>query len=112
MKSAVSVDAGATLMVLVTLAELEPLATVNRTPYEPAAAKTWLGWRVVLVDPSLKSHCQEAGVPVEVSVNWTACPATGEGGVKVNEAVSAGATVSVRLVLAEPDVLATVRVTV
>jgi hypothetical protein len=42
--------------------------------------KAWLGLRVVLVPPSPKLHDHEVGVPVEVSVNVTACPAIGEAG--------------------------------
>jgi hypothetical protein len=34
----------------------------------------------VLVEPSPKFHCQEVGVPVEVSVNWTVCPTLGVAG--------------------------------
>jgi hypothetical protein len=51
-------------------------------------------------------------VPVDVSVNWTACPVTGEAGVYVNEAASAAATVTVRIVLADPVPFVTVSVTV
>jgi hypothetical protein len=65
----------------------------------------------VLVIPSPKFHCHKEGLPIEVSVNWTACPAVGEAGLKVNDAVSAVATVTVRLALLEPEPLATVRVT-
>jgi hypothetical protein len=49
---------------------------------------------------------------VDVSVNWTACPAVGEAGLKVKEAVRAGTTVTVRFMLWEPVLLVTVRVTV
>jgi hypothetical protein len=34
----------------------------------------------VLVDPSLKFHCQEVGVPTDVSVNATDCPTAGDAG--------------------------------
>jgi hypothetical protein len=47
-----------------------------------------------------------------VSVNWTACPAAGEVGLKVKDAVRAGTTVIVRFMLWEPVLLAAVRVTV
>ena len=66
----------------------------------------------MLVAPSPKFHCQEAGDPVEVSVNCTACPAAGELGVKVKEAVRSGITVTARLALCEPELLVAVRVTV
>jgi hypothetical protein len=66
----------------------------------------------VLGDPSPKSHCQEVGEPVEVSVNCTAWPAAGEAGPKVKEAVRAGTTVTAWLTLLDPELLVAVRVTV
>jgi hypothetical protein len=42
----------------------------------------------VLEVPSPKFHSQELGVPADVSVNWTTCPAAGEAGLKVKDAVS------------------------
>jgi len=72
----------------------------------------WLGFWAVLVAPSPKLHCQEVGEPVDVSVNWTACPATGEAGLYVKDAVRAGTTVTVRVTLCEPELLVAVRVTV
>ena len=66
----------------------------------------------MLVEPSPKAQLQDVGVPVDESVNWTAWPAAGEAGLKVNEAESAVTTVTVRLVLLEPEPLVTVRVTV
>ena len=51
-------------------------------------------------------------MPVDVSVNWTACPVTGEAGVNENEATIAAATVTVRVVLADPVPFVTVSVTV
>ena len=66
----------------------------------------------MLVEPSLKSHCQEVGPPVDVSVNCTDRPVAGEAGLKVKEAVSAVATVTVRLTLFEPEPLVAVKVTV
>ena len=65
-----------------------------------------------LVDPSPKVHCQIDGLPVEVSVNWTDWPATGEPGLKVKEAVSGAETVTVRLALLDPELFVTVKVTV
>jgi metal-sulfur cluster biosynthetic enzyme len=53
----------------------------------------------MLVAPSPKFHCQEVGEPVEVSVNCTACPAAGEAGLYVNDAVNDCPTIIVRLVL-------------
>ena len=68
----------------------------------------------MLVDPSPKFHCHEVGDPTEVSVNCTACPATGELGVNVKEAVSAaeGATVTVSLAVFVPEPLLASKVTV
>jgi hypothetical protein len=79
-KEALSVGTG--LTETTTLAELVPAAwvMVKTTVYVPDAVNAWLGLRVALVDPSLKSQSQAVGVPVEVSVNATACPATGEAG--------------------------------
>jgi hypothetical protein len=72
----------------------------------------WLGFLVVLVVPSPKCHCQEVGVPVEVSVNCTAWPAPGEDGLYVNEAEEAeGITVIVRRLVLEPALLPAVRLT-
>jgi hypothetical protein len=88
MKEAVSEEAGNTLSVWLTLLEPELLATVRVTVYNATVAKVWPGFWAELVAPSPKLHCQEVGVPVEVSVNCTACPVTGEAGVKVKDAVS------------------------
>lgn len=72
----------------------------------------WFGFWAIEDDPSPKSHCQEVGDPVDVSVNWTTWPATGDAGLYVKDAVRAGITVIVWLVLFEPVVLLTVKVTV
>jgi hypothetical protein len=54
----------------------------------------------VLVDPSPKLHCQELGVPVVVSANWTVCPGPGVVGLKTKVALDVSdMTVTVRLVL-------------
>jgi len=66
--------------VLVVLFDPELLVTVRLTVLDPAVVYEWLGFWDVLVPPSPKFHCQEAGVPAEVSVNWTACPAEGRVG--------------------------------
>jgi len=88
------------------------LATISVTLYVPEEVKVWLGFRAVLVEPSLKFHCQDVGVPVDVSANCTACPAAGDTGLKVNEAVRAATTVTVRLVLFELEAFWIVKVTV
>jgi len=67
-------------MVRVVFPETLPALTVKETLLNPALAKTWLGFRSELVPPSPKSQDQEAEVPVEVSVNWTACPSDGNAG--------------------------------
>ena len=60
----------------------------------------------------MKSHCQCVGLPVDVSMNCTDRPIVGEAGLNVKEAASAAVTVSVLVVLLDPEVLVTVRVTV
>ena len=77
---AISVEAGATLMIWVEVLDPELLTTVRATAWDPAAVKVWLGFRIVLVVPSLKFHCQDVGLPIDVSVNCIAWPATGEAG--------------------------------
>ncbi|MGA2362179.1 MAG: hypothetical protein ABSG73_06925 [Candidatus Aminicenantales bacterium] len=42
--------------------------------------KEWLGFWAVEVVPSPKFHSQDVGDPVDVSVNWTVCPAFGDAG--------------------------------
>lgn len=50
---------------------------------------------------------------MDVSVNWTACPADGEPGAKANDDVSTDmvATVTVRLACRDPVLLVAVRLT-
>jgi hypothetical protein len=66
----------------------------------------------VLVAPSPKAQLQDVGLPVDVSVNWTDWLAAGDAGLKVKEADSVETTVTVRLVLFEPELLVTVKVAV
>ena len=66
----------------------------------------------MLVAPSPKFHCHIDGVPIDVSVNCTDCPAAGDVGLYENEAARAAATVNDLLVLFEPEALVAVRVTV
>ena len=75
-----AVRAEPTMTVWLTLLEPEALVTVKVTEYDPARAKIWLGFWVVLVPESPKFHRQEAGLPFDVSVNRIVCPATGEAG--------------------------------
>jgi hypothetical protein len=108
--------AGPSSTVSVRVVVLEPVAfeTVKVTVLEPAAAKMWLGFWAVLVEPSPKFHSQEVGLPVDTSVNWTAWPGTGLEGAKLNEAESKvmDATVSVRLPYLEPELQLAVMLTV
>jgi len=75
-----AVSAATTVTVRVVLFEPEALVTVKVTVLAPTVVNVWLGFWEVLVDPSLKFHCQEVGPPVDVSVNCTAWPAVGEAG--------------------------------
>jgi hypothetical protein len=50
----------------------------------------------------LKFHCQEVGLPVEVSVNCTADPAVGEAGLWVKDAVGGESIGPVSLPTAHP----------
>jgi hypothetical protein len=111
-KEADSVGEVTTVTTWVALWEDEALPAVKVTAYVPFDAKTWLGCWDVEVPPSLKVQDQAVGAPVDVSVNWTACPAAGEAGLKVNDATTATATVTVRVVLAVPVPFVTVSVTV
>lgn len=67
----------------------------------------------MLVEPSPKFHCQALGLPVEVSVNCTACSATGEVGLYVKDAISdeAGATLTIWVAVLDPELLLTTSVT-
>jgi hypothetical protein len=67
---------------------------------------------VLPVVPSPKFQLQEVGVPADVSVNWTDCPTSGEAGLNVNDAVSATATVTVRVAVLDPVPFVAVKVTV
>jgi hypothetical protein len=80
-KEAASVGEVTTVTTWVTLWDDEALLAVKVTAYVPLEANVWLGFRDVEVPPSLKVQAQEVGEPVDVSVNWTACPAAGEAGV-------------------------------
>jgi hypothetical protein len=86
--------------------------TVKVTVYVPAEAKLCVGFWAALVAPSPKLHCQIEGAPVDMSVNWTDWATAGELGLYVKDAVKAGETETVRLVLFEPEAFDTVNVTV
>jgi hypothetical protein len=104
--------AGTTVMVWVAVSEPEEFVAVNATVLLPAVANTWLGFWAVLVPPSPKFHCQEVGFPAEVSVNCTVCPAAGEAGLYVKDAASGAPTVTVRVVLFDPEALIAISATV
>jgi len=75
------------------------------------AAYVWSGdWANEEV-PSPKSHCQESGDPVEVSVNCTARPETGDAGLNVNDAANAEAIEILTVVVFDPEPSDTVNVT-
>ena len=67
----------------------------------------------MLVVPSPKFHCQEVGLPADVSVNCTDWPVTGELGLKVKEAVSDDADITAMdwLPFFEPEPLLAIRET-
>jgi len=66
----------------------------------------------VLVVPSPKCHCQEVGDPVDVSVNWTDCPALGGLGLYLNDAAKPeGITMIVRLSFPDPAPMRAVKIT-
>ena len=89
-KDAVRVAAGRTFTVRLVLLEPVPLLTVRVTVKEETVVYVWLGFWEDEVPPSPKFHCQEVGLPVDVSVNCTACPTTGDAGAYVKEAVNVG----------------------
>jgi hypothetical protein len=49
----------------------------------------------VLEVPSPKFHCQEVGLPADVSVNCTDWPVAGEAGLDVKEATSRDSDITV-----------------
>jgi hypothetical protein len=72
----------------------------------------WLGFWAVEVNPSPKFQLQEVGAPVDVLVNCTAWPTTGDAGLKVNEAVrTEDNTINIRLAFPEPELLLAVTLT-
>jgi hypothetical protein len=103
----------ATDTVRLVLIEPEPLAAVRITLLGPAVIKVCLGFFSVEVDPSPKLHDHDVGVPVDVSVNCTDCPAAGVAGRYLNEALSsASPTVTIWLMWSSPFASITVKVTV
>jgi hypothetical protein len=104
-------DSGNTDMVWLAFLEPELLLTRSETTKDPGAEYEWLGFLTVLLAPSPKSHCQEVGLPDDVSANWTACPTLGEDGLYTNDAVAgAGTIVIVLFALLEPEPFVAMRV--
>jgi hypothetical protein len=103
-----------TVMVLLAFELLVELLAVRTTMNAFAAVKMCVGFCAVLVPPSPKFQDHEVGLPVEVSVNETACPLTGVAGGNVNPALTVPAwlTVTVRLAVLELDELPAVSATV
>jgi hypothetical protein len=64
-------------MVRLVLFEPEALLTLSVTIFDPVVVYMWLGFWVVEVVPSPKLHDHEVGLPADVSVNCTDCPAAG-----------------------------------
>jgi len=62
------------------LLEPEALVTVKVTVPDPVEVYVWAGFCAVEVVESPKAHSQEVGLPVDVSVNCTAWPTTGDAG--------------------------------
>jgi hypothetical protein len=93
--------------------EPELLVAVKLTVFEPAVVYVWLGFWTVEVSPSPKSHCQEVGLPTDVSVNCTDWPASGKEGLKVKAAVIVDSenTVTVRRTVLSTESLLVVRAT-
>jgi len=57
----------------------------------------------MLVDPSPKSHCQKVGLPVEVSLNCTACPSVGNPGLYAKATLRVFARLAARRLKSDPD---------
>src|SRR5687767_2660409 len=64
----------------------------SRTVNSPAEVNVWAGFRSVDVAPSPKSHAQDVGLPVEVSVNATSNGAWPEVTEEVNDDVGTAGT--------------------
>ena len=108
-----AVSSASIVTVRVALFDPEVLVAVRVTTVDLAVVKVWVGFCTVEVDPSPKLHDHDVGVPVEVSVNCTRCPATGDAGLYVNDAVNpVSPTVMIRLMLSSPLAFIAVRVTV
>jgi hypothetical protein len=69
----------------------DTLLTLSVTVNFPATEYVWVGSFSVLVQPSPKFQAQAVGLPVDVSVNVTVCPARGAEGVNVKLARGAAA---------------------
>ena len=65
----------------------------------------------MLVPPSPKSHCQEAGSPDVVSANCTVCPGPGVMGLNTKDAAASGMIMIVLTDFLYPALLAATKVT-
>jgi hypothetical protein len=90
------------------LFELDPngdeYEAVNVTVNVPGEVNVWVGFCETELSLSPNAHNQDIGLPVEVSVNWTVWPTTGEAGVKEKFATASptARTVTDRLVELDP----------
>jgi hypothetical protein len=110
-KDAERADSGNTDTVWLVVLELELLLTIRETTKAPGAEYAWLGFLTVLVAPSPKFHCQEVGLPEDVSANCMICPTLGEDGLYTNDAVAAAGTIVIVLfALLEPELFVAMRV--
>jgi hypothetical protein len=108
---------GVAVTVMLAVLVLDPVAFVafRVTVYVPALVKVCDGFRTVEVPPSPKVHAQLVGVPVEVSVNWTASGAVPVVGDQVKLATGAGTgavTTIVPVLVLDPVAFFAVSVTV
>src|SRR5271169_161582 len=89
------------------LFELDPngdeYEAVNVTVNIPGEVNVWVGFWETELPLSPNDHDQDIGLPVEVSVNWTGWPTTGDAGVKEKLAPPAARTVTDRLVELKPN---------
>jgi len=107
-------NAATTVTVRVVLFDPDPFVTVSVTVFAPAVVNVCVGFWAVDAPPSPKFHDHEVGVPADVSVNCTDCPAAGDAGLKLNDAVRTGAFVTVTILLPflAPEVVSTAKDTV
>ena len=89
MKLATSAPAPRTVKVLPFEFDPAEFDAVKVTVNDPPDVKVCVGFCVLEVPPSPNAQDHDVGLPVEVSVNWIACPAVGDAGTKVKLATGA-----------------------